>query len=74
MVCRVRERHGNTTEDYAGGEQSSRVETIQGVRSELAAKLKSNKGYSKALHNAFRYLYIFSESKGLSISIEPLHY
>ena len=64
MVCRVKERHGDTTEDYAGGEQSTRVETIQGVRSELAVKLKSNKGYSKALHNAFRYLYIFSESMG----------
>ena len=57
------------------------------MRSELAAKLKSNKGYSKALHNAFRYLYIFSESMygtlslnrpvwvgRLSISIKPLHY
>ena len=50
------QRGMDTRGDYAG-EQSTLVETIQGVRSELAAKLKSNKGYRKALHNAFRYIF-----------------
>ena len=55
--CAGSKRGMDTRTDYAGGEQSTRVETIQGVRSELAAKLKSNKGYSKAQHNAFRYIF-----------------
>ena len=55
--CAGSKRGMDTREDYAGEEPSTLVETIQGVRSELAAKLKSNKGYSKAQHNAFRYIF-----------------
>lgn len=50
------QRGMDTRGDYAV-EPSTLVETIQGVRSELAVKLKSNKGYRKALRNAFRYIF-----------------
>ena len=55
--CAGSKRGMDTREDYAGGEQSTCVETIQRVSSELTAKLKSNKGYRKALCNAFRYIF-----------------
>ena len=55
--CAGSKRGIDTREDYAGGEQSTRVETIQRVSSKLTAKLKSNKGYRKVLCSAFRYIF-----------------